>query len=493
MTEQRSEEPPAGSQSVRSSEEAGNDRGAKGREESGWPMNQNDEQIKTSPASVAATPQQAGEAPARRDPWWWVERSIWTEAMLSRLASGEPAHRVWFRLWDKTYAPANLQSAFQKVRRNGGSAGVDQQTLGHFERQAEAQLQKLHEELSEGLYRAQPAKRVWIPKPGSKEQRPLGIPVVRDRIVQGALRHVLEPIFETNFAEHSYGFRPGRGAKDALRRVDQLLKAGHVHVVDADLKSYFDTIPHQRLLTLLKERVADGRVLALVESFLRAGVMEEARGWQATEGGTPQGGVISPLLANIYLNPLDHQMAQGGWEMVRYADDFVILCRSRTEAEEALAAVRDWVKEAGLQLHPEKTRITEASQKGGGFDFLGYHFERGRRWPRAKSLRQFKDKLRTHTQRNQGRSWEEIVDGLNRSLRGWFEYYQHSVANVFGSLDGFARRRLRSLLAKRRGRTVHGKGSAHQRWSNEWMARHGVESLQALHDWKRTIVALRTH
>jgi len=391
------------------------------------------------------------------------------------------------------YAPANLQRAYEKVRRNGGSPGADEQTIAHFARHAETELQRLHEQLRGGTYRPQPVRRVWIPKPGSTEQRPLGIPAVRDRIVQGALRHVLEPIFETEFAEHSYGFRPGRGAKDALRRVDTLIKAGCVHVVDADLKSYFDTIPHQRLLALVKARVADGTVLALMERFLRAGVLEEARGWQATERGTPQGGVISPLLANVYLNPLDHQMAAAGWEMVRYADDFVILCRSRAEAEQALAAVQQWVTGAGLQLHPDKTRITDASQKGGGFDFLGYHFERGHRWPRDKSLKRFKDTMRRHTQRNQGRSWDEIVGGVNRSLRGWYEYYQHSVANVFAPMDGFVRRRLRSLLAKRRGRTVFGKGTAHQTWPNEWLARHGLLSLKELHDWTRTIVALRTH
>ena len=458
-------------------------------------MTQNNENNPTTPARVAAatSPQQAGEAAPRRDPWGWVERCVWTEAMLSRLASGEPAERVWFRLWDKTYAPANLHRAYEKVRRNGGSAGVDEQTLAHFARHAEVELQKLHEQLRAGTYRPQPVRRAWIPKPGSHEKRPLGIPAVRDRIVQGALRHVLEPIFETQFAEHSYGFRPGKSAKDALRCVDTLLKAGHVHVVDADLKSYFDTIPHGRLIALLQQRVADGRVLALVESFLRAGVMEEARDWQATQRGTPQGGVISPLLANIYLDPLDHQMAAAGWEMVRYADDFVILCRSRAQAQEALAAVRAWVNEAGLELHPDKTRLTDASQKGGGFDFLGYHFERGHHWPRKKSLQQIKEKLRRHTQRNQGRSWKEIVGGVNRSLLGWFEYYQHSVANVFAPLDGFVRRRLRSLLAKRRGWTMHGKGTAHTRWTNAWLARHGLLSLKALHDWKKTIVALRPH
>jgi RNA-directed DNA polymerase len=307
----------------------------------------------------------------------------------------------------------------------------------------------------------------------------LGIPAVRDRIVQAALRHVMEPIFETDFAEHSYGFRPGRGAKDALRRVDTLLKAGYDWVVDADLKSYFDTIPHERLL-------------ALVESFLRAGVLEEAKGWQPTERGTPQGGVISPLLANLYLNPLDHQMERAGWELVRYADDFIILCRSEAEAQTALGQVRDWVKEAGLTLHPEKTRIVNAAAPG-GFDFLGYHFERGMRWPRKKSLEKLKDRLRAQTGRLDGRSLQVIVADMNRSLRGWYNYFQHSKANTFGTVDGYARRRLRSLLQWRRDGRGKGKGAAHQRWPNAWFARCGLLSLAAEHEWTRTIVGLRTH
>ena len=454
-------------------------------------MNRNDD---SKPATVAAAtpPQPAGEATPWREPWWWVERCVWTERMLTRLTSGEPADRVWFRLWDKTYAPANLTSAFHKVWKNGGSAGADEQTVAHFARRAEEELQRLHEQLRGGAYRPQPVRRAWIDKPGSNEKRPLGIPAVRDRIVQGALRHVLEPIFETDFAEHSYGFRPGKGAKDALRRVDTLLKAGHVWVVDADLKSYFDTIPHDRLLALVKERVADGRVLALVESFLRAGVLEESKGWQPTERGTPQGGVISPLLANLYLNPLDHQMAAAGWAMVRYADDFVILCRSEAEAHAALAAVRAWVNEAGLTLHPEKTRVVDASAPG-GFDFLGYHFERGMKWPRQKSLMKLKERVRAKTSRLDGRSLSEIVTDVNRTLRGWYGYFQHSKANVFASVDGYVRRRLRSLLQWRLDGVGKGIGATHQRWPNKWFAHCGLLSLAAEHEWTRTIVRLRTH
>ena len=449
-------------------------------------MNQNDE---NRPAPVAVTPTQAGEA---RDPWWWVERTVWTERMLTRLTDRELTNRVWFTLVDKTYAPVNLGSAFQKVWANGGSAGADKQTVAHFARQAESELTRLHEQLRDGTYRPQPVRRAWIPKPGSKEKRPLGIPAVRDRIVQAALRHVLEPIFETEFAGNSYGFRPGRGAKDALRRVDTLLKAGHDWVVDADLKSYFDTIPHLRLMALIKERVADGGVLALVERFLRAGVLERAKGWQPTERGTPQGGVISPLLANLYLDPFDHQMERAGWELVRYADDFVILCHSQAEAQAALGQVQAWMEEAGLTLHPSKTRIVNAAQPG-GFDFLGYHFERGMKWPRKKSLMKLRERVRAKTLRVGGRSLKYIVADVNRTLRGWYGYFQHSKANTFGSVDGYVRRRLRSLLEKRRGRTRQGLGAAQQRWPNEWFARRGLLSLAAEHEWTRTIVQLRTH
>lgn len=447
----------------------------------------NEDQL--APVAAAMPPMQAGET---RNPWGWVERSVWTERMLRRLTTGEPANRVWFTLVDKTYAPANLRSAFQKVWSKGGSAGADAQTVGHFARHAEAELRRLHEQLRDGTYCPQPVRRAWIAKLGSKEKRSLGIPAVRDRTVQGALRHVLEPIFETDFAEQSYGFRPGRGTKDALRRVDTLLKAGHHWVVDAELKSYFDTIPHARLLALVKQRVADGRVLALVESFLSAGVLEESKGWQPTEQGTPQGGVISPLLANLYLNPLDHQMAGQGYELVRYADDLVILCRSAEEAHAALEAVQAWVAKAGLTLHPEKTRIVDATQPG-GFDFLGYHFERGMKWPRPKSLQKLKDRVRERTSRLEGQSLQAIIGDVNRSLRGWYGYFQHSKGNTFAGVDGFVRRRLRSLLQWRRDGRGKGIGAAHHRWPNEWFAHRGLLSLAAEHEWTLTIAAMRTH
>ena len=205
--------------------------------------------------------------------------------------------------------------------------------------------------------------------------------MVRDRVVQTALRNVMEPIFERDFAAHSYGFRPGRGTKDALRRVEELLKGGSHWVVDADIKGYFDSIPHHKLMEKVAIKISDGRVLKLIESYLKAGVFEVCKGWEATEEGTPQGGVVSPLLANIYLDDLDWQIAEAGLQMVRYADDFVILSRTEQEAQRALRLVRDWMERAELKLHPQKTKIVDATQRG-GFEFLGYHFERGQKWPR---------------------------------------------------------------------------------------------------------------
>jgi RNA-directed DNA polymerase len=399
--------------------------------------------------------------------------------MLTALEGGVKGGK-WFSLIDKVYALANLRAGFRKVKGNGGAAGVDHQTIEMFECHLEENLGKLSQSLKDGSYRPQAIRREWIPKPGSQEKRPLGIPTVRDRVVQAALRNVLEPIFEREFAEQSYGFRPHRGCKDALKRVEQLLERGHTWVVDADLKSYFDTIPHEPLVGRVEEKVSDGTVIALIRGYLKQDVMEAMSHWTPEEG-TPQGAIVSPLLSNVYLDPLDHEMERQGIEVVRYADDFVILCRSQAEAEAALVEVRRWTAEAGLQLHPTKTRIVDATQQG-GFDFLGYHFERGMRWPRKKSLTKFKDTLRSKTKRNNGHSLQAIIDDVNRTSRGWFEYFKHSHWPTFPPLDGWIRMRLRSILRRRSGRRGRGRGSDHQSWPNAFFSEHGLFSLVSAHD-----------
>jgi RNA-directed DNA polymerase len=290
--------------------------------------------------------------------------------------------------------------------------------------------------------------------------------------------NVIEPIFERDFAEHSYGFRPGRGCKDGLRRVDQLLKAGYVYVVDADLKGYFDSIPHDRLLSRVKEKIADGSVLRLIEAFVKANILEETKEWTPATGA-PQGAVLSPLLSNIYLDPLDHLVAQSGFEMVRYADDFVILCRTPEAAEAALALVQEWVDANGLVLHPTKTKVIDARAEG--FDFLGYHFRGTKCWPRKKSLQRFKDTIRAKTQRTNGTSLACVIVNVNRTLRGWYAYFQHSRAWIFARLDGWIRQRLRSMLRRRRKRRGRACGWDHHRWPNAYFAKQGLFSLAQAH------------
>jgi RNA-directed DNA polymerase len=380
---------------------------------------------------------------------------------------------------DKVYSLGNLRSAFGMVKANKGSPGIDHQTIDDFASRLEENLERVAQALRDGRYRPQAIKRVWIPKPGSTEKRPLGIPTVRDRVVQAALRNVLEPVFEKDFADHSYGFRPGRGCKDALRQVDLLLKQGYTYVVDADLKSYFDTIPHDFLMARIRDKLADNRILALVELFLKQQIMETTTGW-TPETGTPQGAVLSPLLSNIYLDPLDHLMAQSGVNMVRYADDFVILCRTESEALHALAMVQQWTAQAGLTLHPTKTRIVDATARG-GFDFLGYHFERGMRWPRRKSEKKLKDAIRAKTRRTSGHSLLAIITDVNRTLKGWFEYFKHGHYTTFRPLDSWIRMRLRSILRKRLGGRGRGRGADHQRWRNAFFAEQGLFSLVAAH------------
>jgi RNA-directed DNA polymerase len=390
--------------------------------------------------------------------------------MLAALEQGVKGGK-WYSLIDKLYPEDTLGRAFAQVAANRGAAGVDHVSAAHCARDLDANLKRLSEELRAGSYRPQAIRRHYIPKPGSAEMRPLGIPTVRGRVVQTALRMVLEPIFERDFASQSYGFRPGRGCKNALRRVNELLKSGHIHVVDADLQSYFDTIPKDRLLALIGQKVSDGRILALIEAFLEQGVLDGLDEW-TPERGTPQGAVCS----NIYLDPLDHLMAARGFAMVRYADDFVVLCRNPEEAAAALAVVQEWTAAAGLVLHPTKTRLVNAQDVG--FDFLGYHFAAGRRRPRQKSLKKLKDTVRAKTTRTSGHSLPMIIADLNRTLRGWFEYFKHSPHTTFPPLDGWIRRRLRNILRKRSHRKGISRGYDNIRWSNAFFARQGLFSLR---------------
>lgn len=433
----------------------------------------NDGESRVAPVTRLTSSSQAADI---RDHWPWVEHSVWTERMLIRLEQSEPTTK-WFRLWDKVLDARNLQAAFWAVWRNDGAPGVDGQTVRQFDAHAEAELARLREELQSKRYRRRPARRVWIPKPGTTEKRPLGIPAVRDRTVEAALRHVLEPIFERDFAEHSYGFRPKRGCREAVKRVEELLSNGRGWCVDVDLKSYFDTIPHDRLMTLIEQRIVDGSVLAVLAQSLKAGVLEELKGWQPTERGTPQGAVISPCLANLYLNPLDHEMDQRGWAMVRYADDFVVLCRHREEAEAVLAFLRDWTTGAGLTLHPTKTRIVNATSEG--FDFLGWHFRGGKKWPRQKSVQKLRDKMRPLTRRTNGRSLSEIIAKANPILRGWHAYFREGLPSRMRGHDGWMRRRLRAMLRKREKRPGFGiTEDDSKRWPNRWFAAQGLFSLE---------------
>lgn len=464
---------PPRSQSTHSSVEAGQCRGSEGVQGDGCVMSKPRERsYKPVTVPFAATP--AGDPPSIRE---WANPAVWTDRMLTTLEEGVRGGR-WHTLIDKVYSPLNLWEASGSVIGNQGAAGVDHQTVGMFLDRRQEELDRLHDALRTNSYRPQAVQRVWIDKPGSQEKRPLGIPTVRDRVVQTAMLHVLEPIFDATFSEHSYGFRHGRGCHHALERVEALRDAGNVHVVDADLKSYFDTISKSRLMARIREKVSDSRVLRLVEMFLEQGVMDGLKQW-TPETGTPQGAVLSPLLANIYLNPLDQLLSEAGYAMVRYADDFVILCKTREDADRALELVRRWVEENELSLHPTKTRIVDARTEG--FDFLGYRFDGKLRLPRAKSLKKFKDAVREKTQRTNGRCMPFLCARLSSQLRGWFTYFRHCHWSVFHDLDGWIRGRLRSILRKRQKRRGRARGRDHRRWPNTFFDEQGLYSLQAAH------------
>jgi len=352
-------------------------------------------------------------------------------------------------------------------------------SIKRFDANAARYLQELEVALHEGSYRPAAVRRVHIPK--GKSTRPLGIPTVKDRIVQTALKLVLEPIYEKEFLPVSYGFRPGRGCKDALREVNEWIKAGYTWVVDADVASYFDTIAHARLLECVKEKVSDGKVLQLIERFLEQDVLDGVDCWTPI-AGTPQGAVISPLLSNLYLHSLDVRMTTAGRTIVRYADDFVILCQSQDEAEAALAEVQAWTAQHGLALHPDKTHVGNCTEAGHGFDFLGYRFEGGRRFVRRKSFKALRDKIRQLTARTRSGALTDVIAELNPILKGWFGYFKHAHRTTFRAVDGFVRRRLRAVLRKRDKRPGFGLARGdHRRWPNAFFATHGLFTLHEAH------------
>lgn len=420
-------------------------------------------------SSVLETAKQETDIPT------WIEVSVWSERMLAALDNGVKGSK-WFSLMDKVYALPTLTLAWQRVMANKGAAGIDRVSIERFEANAGYYLQELHNRLKNQTYRPNAVKRVYIPKSDGK-QRPLGIPTVKDRIVQAAIKIVIEPIFEKEFLPMSYGFRPQLGCKDALREVNQLLTSAYTYVVDADMKSYFDSIPHELLMQQVEKRISDGKLLDLIRLFLEQEVMDGLERW-IPSSGTPQGAVLSPLLANIYLHPLDKFINEQGFKMVRYADDFVILCNNQNDAKKALELVREWVNRNDLTLHPDKTHVGNCLERGQGFEFLGYRFEAGKRWIRSKSHQALRDKIRDKTKRSRSGSITEIIKGLNPMLKGWFNYFKHAYRTEFKTIDGFIRRRLRALLLRRNKRKGWGKSvQAHMRWRNAYFAKIGLFTM----------------
>jgi RNA-directed DNA polymerase len=344
--------------------------------------------------------------------------------------------------------PQSIYAAWLAVKRNRGAAGVDKVSIGMFEKNLQANLDSLMQELKAGTFQPMPARRVYIPKAPGKF-RPLGIPAVRDRVAQEMLRQLLSPLFEQLFHDHSYGFRPKRGCHQAVEKVLQLHRQGYNHVLDADISGFFDNLSHSVIMTELSKVVADGNILRLIQRFLSAGVMEGGK-YQATRVGTPQGGVVSPLLANIALNLMDWQLEQAGYRFVRYADDFVVLCKSQRKAKEAMELISNLLAdEMGLTLSPEKTQITTFRK---GFAFLGFQIGAQTVRMRPKSLEKFKDKVRQITTRSHNLD-AEMVEKLNRVIRGTAHYFTRpwsACCNMYRTLDRWIRMRLRCMKTKRK-------------------------------------------